>query len=74
MAKKSLIVKQQRLEKKILLKKKQWLPVKHGTKYYNRCKLCWNDSSFIRDYGVCRGCFLKYARLGMIMGVKKASR
>jgi small subunit ribosomal protein S14 len=74
MAKTSHIVRQQRLEKNILIKKQQGFVVKNSTKYYNRCKLCWNSRSYMRDYGICRWCFIKYARLWLIAGVKKASR
>ena len=39
------------------------------TKYYNRCRLCGRSKAYIRDFGICR----RYAREGLIMGLKKAS-
>ncbi|MFA7298728.1 MAG: uS14 family ribosomal protein [Candidatus Absconditabacterales bacterium] len=43
------------------------------TKFYNRCRVCGRSKSYIRDFGVCRVCLRKYARDGMIMGLRKAS-
>ncbi len=74
MAKKSLVVKQQRLAKKFFEAKEWWKAMKHPTKYYNRCKLCWRVRSYMREYWACRCCFRKYARLWQIMWVKKSSR
>lgn len=86
MARKALIVKQQklaRLREKYMELKKQYLaewkkPPKvkwfQPTKYYNRCQITWRSKSYIREFGVDRVTFRKYARKGMIMGVKKASR
>ncbi|MFW5890902.1 MAG: hypothetical protein ACOCUI_01640 [bacterium] len=36
--------------------------MKNSTKYYNRCKVCGKTRSYMRDFGVCRICFRKYAR------------
>lgn len=73
MAKKSMIVKQQRLEnlrlKSIELGKRLPKLVKH----YNRCKVCWRTKSYIREFGICRVCFRKFAREWLIMWVKKSS-
>lgn len=75
MAKTSLIVKQKRLEHSILQRIKEGQqPRWYKTRYYNRCSLCWAARSYIRDYGICRWCFIKYARLWLIMWVKKSSR
>ena len=60
MAKKSMILKQQR-------------PAKYSTRKYNRCKLCGRPHAYLRDYGVCRICFRELAYKGEIPGVKKAS-
>ena len=43
------------------------------TKYYNRCSLCGRYKAYIRDFGICRVCLRRYARDGLIMGLKKAS-
>ncbi|WAM34654.1 type Z 30S ribosomal protein S14 [Caldicellulosiruptor morganii] len=60
MARKALIVKQQR-------------PQKFSTRYYNRCKICGRPRAYLRKFGVCRLCFRKLAHNGEIPGVKKAS-
>jgi small subunit ribosomal protein S14 len=60
MAKKSLKVKQQRVQK-------------YKTREYNRCKLCGRPHSYMRKFGICRLCFRKLAYKGQIPGVKKAS-
>ena len=60
MAKKSMILKQQR-------------PAKFSTRRYNRCKICGRPHAYLRDYGICRICFRELAYKGQIPGVKKAS-
>ncbi len=60
MPRKALIVKSQR-EPKFKVRK------------YNRCKICGRSRGYIRDFGLCRICFRKYALQGWIPGVKKAS-
>lgn len=60
MAKKSMIAKQQR-------------EPKHGTRAYNRCKLCGRPHAYLRKFGICRICFRELAYKGEIPGVKKAS-
>jgi small subunit ribosomal protein S14 len=59
-AKKSMIIKQQRV-------------AKFSTRAYNRCKLCGRPHAYIRKFGVCRLCFRMLAYKGQIPGVKKAS-
>ncbi|HPH02255.1 MAG TPA: type Z 30S ribosomal protein S14 [Spirochaetota bacterium] len=60
MAKKSLIVKQQRTPK-------------FSTRKYNRCKICGRPRGFMRDFEMCRICFRKLASEGLIPGVRKSS-
>jgi small subunit ribosomal protein S14 len=60
MAKKSMIIKQQRTPK-------------FSTRYYNRCKLCGRPHAYMRKFGICRLCFRDLAYKGQIPGVKKAS-
>ncbi|MGI6668511.1 MAG: type Z 30S ribosomal protein S14 [Acetivibrionales bacterium] len=60
MAKRSLIIKQQRKPK-------------YSTRAYNRCRLCGRPRAYIRKFGVCRLCFRSLAYKGQIPGVKKAS-
>lgn len=74
MARKALIVKHERLEKLRLKHLENWTKMEWSTKFYNRCKVCWKTRSYMREFGVCRICFRKYARQGMIMGVRKSSR
>ncbi|MEI6425819.1 MAG: type Z 30S ribosomal protein S14 [Candidatus Absconditabacteria bacterium] len=70
MARTSLKVKQAKMyEKRFVLGEKLESP----TKYYNRCRLCGRNKSYIRDFGICRVCLRKYAREGLIMGLRKAS-
>ena len=68
MARKALVAKQAKLYKKRFEEGKSV-----GTKYYNRCGLCGRSKSYIREFGICRVCFRKYAREGMLMWVRKAS-
>ncbi|MCM8900374.1 type Z 30S ribosomal protein S14 [Caldicoprobacter algeriensis] len=60
MARKALIVKQQRKPK-------------YSTRAYNRCRLCGRPRAYLRKFGVCRLCFRVLAHKGQIPGVKKAS-
>jgi small subunit ribosomal protein S14 len=71
MARKAIVSKQQKMYKKRFEEGKE---LASPTKYYNRCRLCGRNRSFIRDFGICRVCLRKYAREGKIMGLKKASR
>ena len=74
MARNALKVKQANLDAQRLKALATGKPMKFPTKYYNRCKLCGRGGSYIRDFGICRVCLRKYAREGLIMGLKKASR
>jgi len=60
LAKKSLVVKQNRQPK-------------YRTQGYSRCRLCGRPHGYLRKYGVCRICFRELAYKGEIPGVKKAS-
>ncbi len=60
MAKKSMILKQQKT-------------AKYSTRAYTRCKLCGRPHSVLRKYGICRLCFRDLAYKGQIPGVRKAS-
>lgn len=74
MARNALKVKQAKLERKKFDALAQGKTMDKPTRYYNRCKLCGRQASFIRDFGICRVCLRKYAREWLIMGLKKASR
>ena len=60
MAKKSLIVKQQRKQK-------------FSTQEYTRCNICGRPHAVLRKYGICGICFRELAYKGEIPGVRKAS-
>jgi len=60
MAKKSMILKQQRKPK-------------FSTRSYSRCKLCGRPHGTLRKFGICRICFRELAYKGQIPGVRKAS-
>ena len=60
MAKKAMVVKQQRKQK-------------FSTIEYTRCKVCGRPHSVLKKYGICRICFRELAYKGEIPGVKKAS-
>jgi len=73
MARKAIVLKQQRLEEKRLKYLAKWEKMPQMTKHYNRCKVCGRIWSYIREYGICRVCLRHYARQWLIMGLKKAS-
>ncbi|MBC7075429.1 MAG: type Z 30S ribosomal protein S14 [Syntrophomonadaceae bacterium] len=60
MAKKALIVKQQRKPK-------------YRVRQYNRCRICGRPRAYMRKFGMCRICFRELAHKGEIPGVTKAS-
>ena len=60
MAKKAMILKQQR-------------EAKFSCRQYNRCKICGRPHAYLRNYGICRICFRELAYKGQIPGVRKAS-
>ena len=51
------------------LKVKCAKPQKYSTREYNRCKICGRPHSYIRKFGICRGCFRELAHKGEIPGV-----
>jgi ribosomal protein S14 len=67
MARKALIEKQKKLE---ALRQKCFAEGKkmpHATKHYNRCQITGRTKSYMRDFGIDRVTFRKYAREGKIM-------
>ncbi|MBP6910082.1 type Z 30S ribosomal protein S14 [Patescibacteria group bacterium] len=73
MARNALKVKQAKLTVQRLKALAEGKKMKNSTKYYNRCQLCGRAGSYLRELGVCRVCLRKYAREGLIVGLKKAS-
>ena len=60
MAKKSMIVKNQRAPT-------------FSTRAYTRCNRCGRPHGVLRKYGICRICFRELANEGKLPGVKKSS-
>ena len=60
MAKKAMILKQQRKPK-------------FAVRAYTRCKICGRPHGNLRKYGICRICFRELAYKGQIPGVRKLS-
>ena len=60
MAKKSMIVKNQRAPK-------------FSTRAYTRCNRCGRPHGVLRKYGIYRICFRELANEGKLPGVKKSS-
>lgn len=60
MAKKAMIIKQQR-------------PQKYEVREYNRCKICGRPRAYMRKFGMCRLCFRELAHRGEIPGITKSS-
>ncbi len=60
MAKKSMVVKQQRKQK-------------YKVREYTRCSRCGRPHAVLKKYGICRICFRELAYAGQIPGVKKSS-
>lgn len=60
MAKKSMVIKQQRGHK-------------YSSREYTRCGICGRPHSVLKKFGICRICFRELAYKGQIPGVRKAS-
>jgi small subunit ribosomal protein S14 len=73
MARKSLIISQQRKLEAFLKSKAEGKKPVYPTRIYNRCSLCARRHGFIRFFGVCRICFRELASNGEIPGVTKSS-
>lgn len=58
---------------KTSLKVKAKRKPKFKVRGYNRCPLCGRPRAFMRQFGMCRLCFRKYASYGQIPGVTKSS-
>ena len=60
MAKKSLVIKQQRTPK-------------YKTRGYSRCNRCGRPRAVFRKFGLCRICLRELAHQGVIPGMTKSS-
>ncbi len=73
MARKALIVKTEKRQKKLKRELEQGKKPVFKTRVYNRCKLCGRNRGYIGYFQICRICFREQARAGNIMGIKKSS-
>ena len=84
MAKKSLMVKTERLQEAKRLRRDDpeakdprpsWYKKysKYPVRTYFRCQICGRARAYYRKFGICRVCFRSMSHLGQIPGVKKAS-
>ena len=60
------------MAKKALIEKSNKTP-KFSVRAHNRCKQCGRPRGYMRIFMLCRLCFRKYALMGLLPGVRKAS-
>lgn len=73
MARKSIVIRQQRGLEAFFKARAEGKKPKFPTRIYNRCNLCGRRHGFIRFFGVCRICFRELASNGDIPGITKSS-
>ena len=73
MARKSIVISQQRKLEAFFKAKAEGKKPKYSTRVYNRCNLCGRRHGFMRFFGVCRICFRELASNGDIPGLTKSS-
>lgn len=73
MARKALIVKTARRQRKMKQNLANGRKPAKWVRTYNRCKLCGRPRGYIRYFEICRICFRELAARGEIMGIKKSS-
>jgi small subunit ribosomal protein S14 len=73
MARKSIVISQQRKREKYLAAKAAGKKPEFPTRVYNRCSLCGRRHGFMRFFGICRICFRELASNGDIPGLTKSS-
>ena len=73
MARKALIVKTERRQKKFLQALSSSKKPAKWVRTYHRCKLCGRSRGYLGYFEICRICFRELASKGEIMGVKKSS-
>lgn len=73
MARKALIAKTEKRQKKFLKALSNGKRPPKWVRNYNRCKLCGRPRGYLRHFQICRVCFRELASQGEIMGVKKSS-
>jgi len=73
MARKALIVKTKKLNRKFMNSLSIGKKPKNWVRNYNRCKLCGRPRGYLKYFQVCRICFRELASQGEIAGIKKSS-
>lgn len=73
MARKALVIRQQRMRDAALQEKAAGRTCRFPTRVYNRCNLCGRRHGYLRFFSICRICFREYASNGEIPGVTKSS-
>ena len=73
MARKALMVKTARRQRKMKNNLASGKTPQKWVRTYNRCKLCGRPRGYIRYFEICRICFRELAAKGEIMGIKKSS-
>lgn len=73
MARKALVVKQQKYKEEFLRALREGRKPKFATRVYNRCGLCGRPRGYMGYFGICRICFRELAVEGEIPGVTKSS-
>ncbi|PIP65680.1 type Z 30S ribosomal protein S14 [Candidatus Peregrinibacteria bacterium CG10_big_fil_rev_8_21_14_0_10_49_16] len=73
MARRSIVISQQRKLQKLLRDKQHGRKSRFATRAYNRCQLCGRRHGYMRFFGTCRICFRELASNGEIPGITKSS-
>ena len=73
MARKAIIVKNERLKREHQKALAAGKKPHHPTKVYNRCKVCGRIGGYMRQFEMCRICVREHAQEGKIMGLRKSS-
>ena len=73
MAKKSDMVRVEKMQAKALRAQQEGRKLPMLTRVYNRCHICGRNRGYIRKFLMCRICFRERARAGELVGVRKSS-
>ncbi|PJC36600.1 type Z 30S ribosomal protein S14 [Candidatus Peregrinibacteria bacterium CG_4_9_14_0_2_um_filter_53_11] len=73
MARKAIIVSQQRKKNSVITAIANGKKPKFPTRAYNRCRVCGKVGSYLRKFEMCRICVRENASNGLMPGVRKSS-
>lgn len=73
MARKSIVISQQRKKESYLRALRAGKPPRFPTRVYNRCSLCGRSRGYIRFFSICRICLRELACNGEVPGMTKSS-